>query len=353
MFTIDISIIIPTYNAEKSIRKCIESVINQDSNGISIECIIINDSSTDNCEAIAKDIIAQYQGPIFFQIISHTINLGVSATRNTGVSKAKGNFVLFIDSDDYLLPGSIQYFAENMALYPDADIIVGGARENENGKSYFGQMDKPLFLTDANEYTQLLLNGKINTQSWNKVTRKSILTNNKISFIENVIYEDVPWCYHVFSHASAVLVLPRDTYVYNYVETSQIHSIFNKDKSEKAIKSCIRVACDILDNPPAADIYNPSIIVEYLLCIANLLNQGADILMRTKITPLTRKEFRAVRIRLLKTSATYRRFLVTLFLLLMFSPLCYLQKLHCFRKNYYRLQQVVRQICHKTDFLRH
>ena len=121
----------------------------------------------------------------------------------------------------------------------------------------------------------------------------------------------------------------------------------------RAIKSCIRVACDILDNPPAADIYNPSIIVEYLLCIANLLNQGADILMRTKITPLTRKEFRAVRIRLLKTSVTYRRFLVTLFLLLMFSPLCYLQKLHCFRKNYYRLQQVVRQICHKTDFLRH
>ena len=349
----DISIIIPTYNAEKNIGKCIESIISQDPKGFSIECLIVNDCSTDNGMAIAENAIAAYQGPISFQIISHASNQGVSAARNTGVARATGKYILFIDSDDYLLPGSIMYFADNMALYPDADVIVGGFRENEDGKSFFGHMDKPSYLTDANIFTKLLLNADINTQSWNKLTRKSILTDNKISFIENVIYEDIPWCYYVFCHASSVLILPCDTYIYNYVETSLVHSIFNQDKAEKAIKSCIRVACDILDNPPAADIYKPSIIVEYLLCIANLLNQGADILMRTKITPLTRKEFRAVRIRLLKTSVTYRRFLVTLFLLLMFSPLCYLQKLHCFRKNYYRLQQVVRQICHKTDFLRH
>ena len=349
----DISIIIPTYNAEKSIGKCIESIISQDPKGISIECLIVNDCSTDDGMAIAKNVIAAYQGPISFQIISHASNQGVSVARNTGVARATGTYVLFIDSDDYLLPGSIMYFAENMASYPDADVIIGGFRENEEGKSFFGHMDKPSYITDANIFTKLLLNGDIYTQSWNKLTRKSILTDNKISFIGNVIYEDIPWCYYVFCHASSVLILPCDTYIYNYVETSLVHSIFNQDKAEKAIKSCIRVANDMLDNPPSPEMFSPSILVEYLLCIAIPLNQGVYILMRTEISPSTKKDFLDVRLRVLRNSAACKRYFVSFFLLFMFSPLCYLQKLRCFRRNYYRLQQAVRQISHKMDFIHH
>lgn len=349
----DISIIIPTYNAEKNIGKCLESIISQDPKGFSIECLIVNDCSTDNGMAIAENAIAAYQGPISFQIISHASNLGVSAARNTGVARATGKYILFIDSDDYLLPGSIMYFADNMALYPDADVIVGGFRENEDGKSFFGHMDKPSYITDANIFTKLLLNGDIYTQSWNKLTRKSILADNNISFIENVIYEDIPWCYYAFSHAKAVLLLPCDTYVYNYVETSLVHSIFNQDKAEKAIRSCAIVANDMLGNPPTSNIFSQSILVEYLLCIAIPLNQGVDVLLRTKIPSSTKKEFRTVRLRLLSRSVAYGRYLVALFLLFMFSPLCQLQKLRYFRRNYYRLQQAVRQISHKMDFIHH
>lgn len=135
-----------------------------------------------------------------------------------------------------------------------------------------------------------LLCGHIYQQSWNKLVRRSILIGNNITFLERVIYEDIPWSYEVFSHCTSVLILPYDTYSYEYVETSLVHTIFRTDKAEGVIKSCIGVANKMLDNPPSMAIFSKSIQVEYLLCIAVPINQGVDVLMRCQI-PNNTKDF--------------------------------------------------------------
>lgn len=349
--TADISIIIPAYNAEQCIAKCIASIACQDTAGVSIECIIVNDCSTDRCVAVAQEAIAASQSAVNFRVVTHERNQGVSAARNTGVAKATGTYVLFIDADDYLLPGSLAYFAGNIAQYPDADIIVGGFRENDDGASFFRHIDRPLYLTDRNEFTRLLLNSQIYLQSWNKLVRRTLLTEGGIQFIRDIIYEDIPWNYDAFSRARSVLILPRDTYIYNYVETSLIHTIFDEAKAKRAVSSCITVASDMLSHPPASRGYNTGLTVEYLLCMAIPLNQGVDILMRTPIPATLKREFLSIRLRLLREALAHGRLIVALFLLLMFAPLCHLQKVRLFRKNYHRLQQMVRQLSHKTDFI--
>ena len=99
-----ISIIIPVFNAEQYVRRCIESILTQNIADVSIECIVVDDCSPDNSMNIVRMLISEYQGPIHFVILQHEVNRGLSVARNYGMMHAKGDYVLFVDSDDYIEP---------------------------------------------------------------------------------------------------------------------------------------------------------------------------------------------------------------------------------------------------------
>lgn len=337
-----ISIIIPVYNVEQYIHRCLESIIEQSIENVRIECILVDDCSPDKSMDIVQKIADDYHGEIQFKMLRHKENRGVSAARNTGLKHASGDYILFVDSDDYLLPNSISLFVEQLNSHPGIDIIVGGVVQN--GKSFFTNIEEPLLIIDPNIFMRQLLCGRIYQQSWNKLVRRSILIDNNITFLERVIYEDIPWSYEVFCHCTSVLILPYNTYFYEYVETSLVHTIFRADKAEGVIKSCINVANKMLDNPPSMTIFNKSIQVEYLLCIAVPINQGVDVLMRCQIPDNTKDLFHTTRQQLLKRAWQYKRLLITAFLLLTFSPFCYLQKIRIFRHNYHNIQQFIRYL---------
>ena len=98
-----ISVIIPVYKAANYILRCLESVVAQECDAFSIECILVDDCSPDKSMDITKGFIDQYKGSVSFCIISNTENQGPSVARNNGLMIAKGDYVFFLDSDYYLI----------------------------------------------------------------------------------------------------------------------------------------------------------------------------------------------------------------------------------------------------------
>lgn len=113
-----ISIIIPVYNVEQYIHRCLESIIEQSIENVRIECILVDDCSPDKSMDIVQKIADDYHGEIQFKMLRHKENRGVSAARNTGLKHASGDYILFVDSDDYLLPNSISLFVEQLNSHP-------------------------------------------------------------------------------------------------------------------------------------------------------------------------------------------------------------------------------------------
>ena len=123
-----VSVIVPVYNGEKYLRKCIESIINQ--TYANIEIILINDGSTDN-SGVMCDSYAHSDNRIR---VIHTQNNGPAAARNIGIENSKGEFVFFVDADDFIENNALNLLVENYNQYK-ADIIVGDFNNIRNDNS--------------------------------------------------------------------------------------------------------------------------------------------------------------------------------------------------------------------------
>lgn len=112
-----LSIIIPIYNVESYLKRCLDSIVNQNSNNI--EVIMINDGSTDNGPIIAEQYSRQYEN---FYLINQE-NKGLSGARNTGISASKGDYLWFVDSDDYIANDAVDKILDAIEV-SKADIIA-------------------------------------------------------------------------------------------------------------------------------------------------------------------------------------------------------------------------------------
>lgn len=104
-----ISIVVAVYNAEKTLKKCVDSLIGQTLKNT--EIILVNDCSKDNSSSICKQYESEYSNVI---AIDNPYNVGVSATRNNGIEKAKGDYICFVDSDDYVEPDYLEQLLNNL-----------------------------------------------------------------------------------------------------------------------------------------------------------------------------------------------------------------------------------------------
>jgi len=102
-----ISIIIPVYNVEPYIAECVESVMRQTYTG-PMECIIVDDCGTDKSIEIVKQLITEYKGPIDFRIQHHEHNRGLAVARNTDTDAATGDYIYYLDSDDWVEPNIVE-----------------------------------------------------------------------------------------------------------------------------------------------------------------------------------------------------------------------------------------------------
>lgn len=224
-----VSIIIPVYNVEKYIEQCINSIIRQNYNNI--EIIIINDGSTDN----SKNIIEKYKNIDERIIYIEQSNKGVSVARNEALKISTGDYILFVDPDDYLSDKTIEKFVKEMNE-SNADIIIGSYTKvfddeiKGNDCICTFNMDENRIYS-GNEVCKMMLEAKVEGILCNKMFRRELLVKYNFTFEENRCIED--W-YPVFNHISNInkVKFINDS-IYNYRQRSG--SSVNKVNEKKLI----------------------------------------------------------------------------------------------------------------------
>ena len=246
-----ISIIVPIYNVEKYIVRCIDSIINQECDDIDIECVFVNDCTPDRSMEILSDKLKDYDGNIQFKIVNHKHNSGLSVARNTGLNAANGDYVLFVDSDDRLQPDSLAYFIREKAKCgADADVVLGNTYICKNGKPAmaFEKDDSILIDNTTGLALRKLMTRELYHTAWNKLVRRDYLLNHHIYFEKSIIDEDLLWSYLLFLNANKVLVLPRVTYIYEDNPGSIVNT--TSQKIALTVQSRIIICKTILNNQP-------------------------------------------------------------------------------------------------------
>ena len=181
MKQLDISIVVPIYNASKYLNKCLDSLVNQTKK--ELEFILINDGSTDNSE----DIIKSYNDSRikYFKRSNH----GIGNTRNFGINKASGKYIMFLDSDDYLEYDACEVLYKKINT-DKLDLVVSDFYRVVNDSKIEEHINN-FKNTSLKDNPDLLLD--VNLAPWKKIYSSNLIKNNNIKFIENLKYEDAPF----------------------------------------------------------------------------------------------------------------------------------------------------------------
>lgn len=208
-----ISIIIPVYNVEKYLPRCIDSILNQ--NFQDFELIMINDGSKDN----SLEIMKNYQPNPKIRIFDQK-NVGPALTRNKGLQEAKGKYIMFIDSDDYINQNYLKNYYE-AAIEKDYDLVIGGYQKVQGDRIEFTRK-----LTDG-EFSKYLVTGPVS-----KLYKKDFLIKNNIEFLDTTASEDVYFNVLAYSKNPKIKIIDDTGYNYVYNPNSlsnTLHKGFNQN----------------------------------------------------------------------------------------------------------------------------
>ncbi len=218
-----ISFIIPAYNVERFIKRCLDSIY---SIGVeSQEVIVVDDGSTD----ATSEIIESYRHTHPDMLIISQPNRGLSAARNSGLEKATGEFVWFVDSDDYLEPAASRNLIDSIDSYYDA-YVFGRNEVRENKKVSLPVIPAEVFESGKAYLRASIDGGWFRTNAWDKIFKMSVIKENSLTFKEGLLYEDMLFCIQFFTFATCIRSLP--TYPYDYYlgnNGSITHSVREKD----------------------------------------------------------------------------------------------------------------------------
>lgn len=216
-----ISIIIPIYNVEKYLDKCLESVLNQTYKNL--EIILINDGSTDRSPNICNKY---YKKDKRIKLINKK-NEGVSSARNTGIELSKGKYIVFIDPDDYVTYNHIKVLYDCITRY-NVDLVISNAIEiNEEGVVVKNE-EKKSFLMDKDQcLKELLSDDNFYHMCWGNMYRKELL--EKIRFnCKYRIAEDLDFLYKYIKNIKSAYFLSKNTYYYLIREGSATNSTYSE-----------------------------------------------------------------------------------------------------------------------------
>lgn len=213
-----LSIIVPVYNVEKYLERCIDSLVAQDIDINDYEIIMVNDGSTDNSKAIAEQLVNKYPHVILYD----QDNQGLSGARNTGMEHARGKYLMFVDSDDYLERNSLKNLI-NICNQNDLDVChfrlkcLPGNHIGGIGKLQFNKLYS---------YREIINDGNLIGSACSNVYKTYFLRRNHLFFHEGITHEDVEFSYRLYCHAQRVMIV--EDIIYYYVENS---ASLSKNKS--------------------------------------------------------------------------------------------------------------------------
>ncbi len=212
----EISVIVPVYNVEKYIRKCLDSIINQTFKDIEIICV--NDGSTDK----SREILTEYQKKDSRIKIIDKKNGGLSSARNAGLKAAQGKFISFIDSDDWAEKTMLEKLYNNITAL-NSDISICAVHQYDETKQEINDSSKYFTLGffdetfDNKAFTYKDVKPFIMdvcVMAWNKLYRKSLIEECRAEFPDGLIWEDGPFFFSIFFKAEGVSIVRDFLYYY-------------------------------------------------------------------------------------------------------------------------------------------
>lgn len=230
-----LTVIIPVYRVEKTLDRCLRSVANQHTD---MEIILVDDGSPDRCPVLC-DEWARRDSRIR---VIHQDNRGLSAARNTGIDAAKGDYVTFIDSDDYLASGTYDALMETVNSNPDFDILefpvarfVGSSKQEEIIFPNHSYTDMQDYWLNACAYDH--------AYAWNKIYRRSVFDH--IRFPEGRVFEDVQTLPRLLNHCSVVATTAKGCYYYFFNEDG-ITQQATAEQQHQLLEAHLPIICDLM-----------------------------------------------------------------------------------------------------------
>lgn len=203
-----LSIVIPCYNVEKYIVKCLDSVYSQNVNDEFFEVIIVNDGSPDRSVELAEPYIKNHSNCSLI----NQMNGGLSVARNKGLENAKGDYVWFVDSDDWLMQGSLCYVLFEIQNNPSVDIFASSLLlHNEETKKEIGECALKNMFVSGVEYFE---KGYPYGAAPRSIYKRKFLIEENIRFAPGLLHEDGMWGFQVYYCAKNIKLLDKHIYVY-------------------------------------------------------------------------------------------------------------------------------------------
>lgn len=216
-----ISIIVPCYNCEKTINKTVES-IQQNSYAENTEIFLVNDGSKDKTSEVLDKLSKKYSN---VRVINKE-NTGVSETRNVGIDACTGDYITFVDSDDYIINNCYKKISDILEK-EDFDILYFNFYEDIDGKLIKSKYKLDNKTINKEEFMNMFLLDKVSISSWDKIYKKTLLNNTK--FNKNfTVGEDALFLINVINDTNKIRII--NEYFYGYVqnEKSIVHSLNEK-----------------------------------------------------------------------------------------------------------------------------
>ena len=241
-----LSIIIPAYNAAHYIKRCLDSIyikggLDKTSLGI-IETIVVDDCSKDNTSTIVEKYKETYNLSNL-RLIQHNKNLQQGAARNTGLKKACGNYIWFVDVDDIIMPGFLAIL-QHPNFLSDIDVFQFNAiAEDLNGNQIAEEfLQEAITAVSGIDYLEYEANIRYENRiraTWSKWYRRDYLIHNNLYFQEGVYWEDVIHTLKCIYLSTKFTYLPKIGYIYVQTPNSDMRGIQNGRKFADTIRFCV------------------------------------------------------------------------------------------------------------------
>lgn len=229
-----ISVIIPVYNVKEYLEKCVDSVLNQTFSDL--EILLINDGSTDGSNIICDE----FEKKDSRIKVYHKENGGLSDARNFGLLKSTGDYIVFLDSDDFIKEDAYEKFMEEICMDKSLEIVVGNVLDYfSDGTAFYKTKEKFSHknnVTGTEFMVQSIKNKSYSSVSVQGIYKKSFLINNKLFFKKGILHEDELWMPKVLISAKNVKYTDNDFYMHLQREGSITHREDKKDNALDLIK---------------------------------------------------------------------------------------------------------------------
>ncbi len=327
-----VSIIIPVYKVERYIERCLLSVMRQECQGVSMECILVDDCTPDDSMEIAERLIAEYEGQVTFHIIRHEQNGGLPVARNTGMAHATGDYLLFVDSDDYLTDDCIRKLTDVVRAFPEVQVVKG----NHIGRASVISSHVPGGPLDNDTILELLYMGVIPVMVWNTLIKRSVIVQGQLSFRQGLVFEDNLWSVYLFRSIDFFMFIPDVTYHYEM----NADSIQGENDvvicPPKYLSHMITIVDEFMDT------FDMSHFVPYTFFMMKRFMQMFDSMTKDRqISAEFCLHVKKLRNKLMRLTLNNFHLTLVVFELLLFQPFRGLMRFRWFRHNYNHIEKVI------------